>query len=136
MILRHLAPLFGSGNLDIDSNRVAWERSGVLFSTAFSLIEAGVILGLLRAGIESLPAGAQWEQSVLWLLWGAGYLLTGVYVLTGSNYVLAQLFGKLGWDGRNLLAQWVFRVLTFLASMAAPYFVDVLTSQTIVRALS
>lgn len=49
MFLRRLSVVFGSDDLDADTNKVGWGRSKTIFELTFGLIEAGVILGALGA---------------------------------------------------------------------------------------
>jgi hypothetical protein len=129
MMFRRLPPLLGSDNLDIESNRVGWERASTLFSAVFSLFEAGLVLGLLRGAAESSGV------NLLWVFWSFGYLAVGVYILNGSFYLTALLFGRLGWGDERKRTKRSFRIVSAAIALAVPYIVDLLTSQLIVDAL-
>ncbi|NUH66638.1 hypothetical protein HTT03_15255 [Sulfitobacter sp. S0837] len=126
---RTMGPLFGSDNLDVESNEIAWKRASTIFGFVFSVIQAGLVLGLLKAGMF------KFESDLLLLLWLSGFIALGVYILTGSNYVIAMLFDRYNWRNDRKLVRVVFRLVTGFCAVSVPYLISGLTSDIIVQAL-
>lgn len=115
--------------MDVESNRVAWERAEKLLTSIFGLIQAGIVLGLLQVAIFKL------DSVFLVLLWFLGYVAAGAYVVTGSNYMLALLFKRFDWGAEKKLAKWGFVMLTSVVALSVPYLLSELTSEVVLKAL-
>jgi hypothetical protein len=129
MFFKKIGPVLGSSNLDVDSNRIGWERSKILFESLFALIEAGVILGALSAAVTL------YGHPVLWALYACGYLAMGVYVLMSANYLTALAFHRFGWTDGNAWPTRLFWLVTAIFAISVPYAVDLLASEVILAAL-
>ena len=52
--MKRLHRLLASDNLEVEANRIAFERAEKLFAFIFGLIQAGIVLGLLQVGLREL----------------------------------------------------------------------------------
>ncbi|WP_131726298.1 hypothetical protein [Ruegeria denitrificans] len=116
--------------MDVEANRIGWERAEKIFSSVFSLIQAGIVLGLLKAGMHESAS------ILLFALLAVCWVSTGVYILRGANYLLALLFEHLKSHADKPLAKIGFVAVTTSISLGVPYVVSALTSDIVLKVLS
>ncbi len=128
--MKRLHRLLASDNLEVEANRIAFERAEKLFAFIFGLIQAGIVLGLLQVGLREL------ESDFLALLWLFGYFATGVYILTSAKFLLAMMFKRFELSVEKRLTRWGFLGLTTFVSLLVPYFLSALTSEIVLKVLN